>query len=57
MCGHEGYQGRCNGKSGQHFDNCACVMERIEAVEVLMEELEDEQVLLQAVQCLEDCVG
>lgn len=54
MCGHEGYQRRCNGKSGQHFDNCACVMERVEAVEVLMEH---EQVLMQAVQCLEACVG
>jgi hypothetical protein len=32
-------------------------MERIEAVEVLMEELEHEQVLMQAVECLEDCVG
>jgi hypothetical protein len=32
-------------------------MKRSKAAEVLMEELEHEQVLMQAVQCLDDCVG
>ena len=33
------------------------MLERLKAVEVLMEELEYEQVSMQVVQCLEDCVG
>jgi hypothetical protein len=57
LCGRDSYQGECNVKSEQHFDNCACLMERTKAVEVLMEELEYDQVLMQAAQCLDNCVG